>query len=380
MASKVISTLTTTPPLGGATQTASTQRSEDASGAAALSPTEVLRRARANVEHISRAGDLLVAGEASGPKVLPSGHITFELKDKRSRLPCIVFFNDTRRLKFELRHGMQIVVTGKPTVTEWSQVQLRVSRVEPVGEGALDLAFRQLKEKLEGEGLFAADKKRALPLLPRTVGVVTSSTGAAIQDVLKVLFDRMPGLHVVIAPTKVQGEGASADVAEAIRNLGAARAQDGSALCDVILVVRGGGSREDLWAFNTEPVARAIRGTRVPVIAGVGHESDVTIADLAADKRAATPSNAAEIAVPRVDDLVHRLDAHKRRLAAGLRHAVASARARVVRLSRRLIDPRDVIARKRKHVADLEQRLERALRKQRERSGTRLKRLDDRLR
>ncbi len=342
--------------------------------AGALRPGEVLRRARANVEHIARGGDLRVVGEISSARVLNTGHITFDLKDARAKLPCIVFFNDSKRIKFDLRHGMQIVAVGKPSVTEWAQVQMRVVRVEPVGEGALDLAFRQLKEKLEAEGLFARERKRALPRLPRSVGIVTSSTGAAIRDALKVLFDRMPRLRVVVGPTKVQGDGAAADIADAIRRL------DKHGGCDVLLVVRGGGSLEDLWAFNTEPVARAIAHAQTPVVAGVGHESDVTIADLVADLRAATPSNAAELAVPRLDVLTHQVDADARRLDAALRHALADARARLERARRRLPDPRHVVAAERRLADALAHRLERAVGASREARRATVAKLEERLR
>lgn len=338
-----------------------------------LTPSEVLRRARANVEHMGRNGELHVVGEVWGFKATKGGHWTFDLKDARSTLSCIMFFNDTKRVKFELKHGDKVVCTGKPSVTDWGSVQLQVKNVVGFGEGDHERAFRQLKEKLEGEGLFAAERKRPLPFLPSCVGVVTSSTGAALHDVVQVLTMRMPRLRIVVSPTKVQGDGAAADIADALRKL------DDSRLCDVILLVRGGGSLEDLWAFNTEPVARAVARCKVPVISGVGHETDVTIADLVADRRAATPSNAAEIAVPRADELQRRIEHAERRLASSLKHAIADARARLDRQHKRLSDPRHVVARRRAAVVDLEQRLERALRKAKERSHARLTLLEERL-
>lgn len=339
----------------------------------ALTPTQVMQRARANVEHLGRHGDLLVEGEVSGARTIKGGHITFDLKDARTALPCIIFYNDTRRLPFEVKHGLKVIAFGKPTVTDWANVQLKVTRLEPVGEGKLDLAFRQLKEKLEKEGLFAPEKKRPLPRLPRTVGVVTSSTGAAIRDVLKVLFQRMPGLHVVVAPTKVQGDGAAADIAEAIRDL------DASGRCDVLLVVRGGGSLEDLFAFNTEPVARAIANAQTPVVSGVGHETDTTIADLVADCRAATPSHAAELVVPRREDLVRQLGNVEKHLLSLVRQRLHDARVRLERQQRRLADPRHIVAKRRRGVDDLAARLERALLRKREQEQRRLKLLDERL-
>jgi exodeoxyribonuclease VII large subunit len=339
--------------------------------AAHLRPSDVLYRARRNVEHM---GELHVVGEVWDKKTIKGGHWTFDLKDKGGVLPCVLWFNDSKRVKFELAHGMQIVAVGTPSVSAWARVQLRVVRVEPVGLGALDLAFRQLKEKLAAEGLFDLARKRALPALPNSIGIVTSSTGAAINDVLKVLSMRMPRLRIIVSQTKVQGDGASADVADALRKL------DATGLCDVILLVRGGGSLEDLWAFNTEPVARAIAAASTPVIAGVGHETDTTIADLVADRRAATPSNAGEIAVPVLADLEHRLDGVKRRLASSLRHRMADARARLDDRRRRLADPRPLVDRRRRVIAELDKRLERALVKRSAADRARLARLDERVR
>ena len=339
-----------------------------------LTPSEVLARARANVEHMASKGELHVVGEVSGFKTTPQGHWTFELKDPQGALPCIVFFSDSKRVKFALEQGMQIVAVGIPTVS-FARVQLKVKSLSFFSkEGELDAAFRQLKAQLAAEGLFDSVRKRALPALPATVGLVTSSTGAALRDALKVLWARMPRLRVIVSPTKVQGEGAAADIAEALRKL------DATKQCQVILLVRGGGSAEDLFAFNTEPVARAIAASSTPIISGVGHETDTTIADLVADRRAATPSHAAEMAVPVLAELEHRLDGARRRLFSSLSHLISQGRVRLDRQRKRLADPRHLVERRRRAVGELDKRLERALRKRRDDERAQLSHLTHRLR
>lgn len=343
-------------------------------GVTVMTPSELLFRARSNVEHIGRHGELYVEGELSGHKIIVNGHRTFDLKDRDSALPCFVGAVEAKRIRFELRDGMKVVVIGTPTVTRWSKVQLKVTRILPGdGEGAFERAFRELKEKLDKEGLLDEERKRSLPLLPRVVGVVTSTAGAAMHDVIQVLWQRMPGMHIVVSPTKVQGEGASREIGAALEHL------DRSQLCDVILLVRGGGSRDDLWAFNEEPVARAIAASSTPVISGVGHQTDITIADLVADKRAATPSNAAELAVPRLDELHAGLHHQEKRLASLLRHALANARVRLDQQRKRLVDPRHLVAQRRRRVDEFTQRLERALRRRQEQERARVRRLEERL-
>jgi exodeoxyribonuclease VII large subunit len=336
-----------------------------------LTPTEVLRRARANVEHI---GALTMVGEVSGFRVHNRGHWIFDLRDKENGVPCIMWFNDTRRVKFRLEDGIELKVTGEITVNPYAQIQVRVTAMEPVGQGALELAFRQLKEKLAGEGLFDVDKKKPLPLLPRTVGVVTSPQGAALHDVLKVLFARMPRLRVIVSPTKVQGDGASPEIADAIRRL------DKTGVCDVILLVRGGGAREDLQAFNEEPVARAIFHAQTPIVSGVGHESDVTIADLVADKRAATPSNAAELAVPELLELERRLDQAARRLKNAASRDLQRTHRRVDQLAHRLHQAARKAHRDESAAAErLRRRLEDAWQRRRSAARTRVDQLERRL-
>lgn len=330
---------------------------DDALREGQLTPSDVLSRARANVEHMAKGGELHVVGEISGLKTTTQGHWTFDLKDKRAALPAIVFYNDTRRvllqLGFSLEHGMHIVAKGTPTVS-FARVQLVIKSVELFSkDGALEAAARALKSKLEGEGLFDPARKKPLPRLPRSVGIVTSSTGAAVRDCVNILFARAPRLRVIVAPTKVQGHEAAADIADAVKRL------DKSGLCDVILVVRGGGSLEDLQAFNSEPVARAIAFSKTPVIAGVGHATDNTIADLVADRRAETPSNAAELAVPVVAELEVKLDSYAKRLASSVR---------------------PLLDRRRRIIGDHEKRMERALVRRRDLERTRLARLDQRVR
>lgn len=363
-----------------------------------LTPTQVLARAKANVEHMAKNGPLFVVGEISGMKTTPQGHWNFELKDKQSALKCFVYYNDTRRIILQLgvplEHGMQIVATGTPTVA-YSAVQLVIKSVELFSkDGALEAAARALKAKLEGEGLFAPERKRALPKLPKTVGVVTSSTGAAIRDCINILRARAPNVRIIVSPTKVQGHEAVADIADALRRL------DKLGACDVILLVRGGGSLEDLQAFNSEPVARAIAGCRAPVVSGVGHATDHTVADLVADRRAETPSNAAELAVPVVAELEVKLDSYAKRLASSVRPLI-DRRRRVVgeheaRMQRALVKRRDserarlakleqrvrarapdrVLADKRAQLVELEKRLVRALQKRRDEVAQQRRQLD----
>ena len=242
-----------------------------------------------------QVGLIWVTGEITNLRAQSSGHIYFTLKDVASQLACVLFRGETVAHRSQLQDGQKVILQGQVTVYEArGQYQLIVRAVELQGVGALQLAFERLKQKLAGEGLFAADRKRTLPVYPRCIGVVTSPTGAALQDVLHVVRRRDPGLRIVLAPCRVQGEGAAREIAEAIGqlNICAATRPGGP---EAILVTRGGGSLEDLWAFNEEIVARAIAASVLPVISGVGHEIDFTISDFVADVRAATPSAAAEI-------------------------------------------------------------------------------------
>src|SRR3984957_16432720 len=236
--------------------------------------------------------EVWVEGEVSNCRMAQSGHCYFTLKDAKSQIRCVCFRDQMRGLKFKPEDGLHITVRGALSVYDArGEYQIYVTNIEPVGLGALQLAFEQLKKKLQAEGLFDQARKQPLPVLPRCIGVVTSPTGAAIRDILRVLKRRFANVHVQIYPVKVQGDGAAAEIAGGVRYFNRAK------FADVVIVARGGGSLEDLWAFNEEIVARAIAASEVPVITGIAHETDFTIADFVADLRAPTPSAAAEIVV-----------------------------------------------------------------------------------
>ncbi|HTL62142.1 MAG TPA: exodeoxyribonuclease VII large subunit [Nitrospira sp.] len=250
----------------------------------------------------SQFADLWLEGEVSNLRMPGSGHIYCTLKDEFSQIRAVLFRSTALRLKFTVQEGMCLIVRGRVTVYEpRGEYQIVLDSVEPKGMGALQLAFEQLKARLSAEGLFDEAKKSPLPPFPERVGIVTSSTGAAIRDILSVLHRRWPTLHVIVVPVPVQGEGAAQQIAKAVAWL---NEED---LVDVMIVGRGGGSMEDLWSFNEEVVVRAVAGSRIPVISAVGHETDVTLTDFAADRRAPTPSAAAETVVPVLAEVVERL-------------------------------------------------------------------------
>ncbi|MFV2071909.1 MAG: exodeoxyribonuclease VII large subunit [Thermoanaerobaculales bacterium] len=267
-----------------------------------------------------------VEGEVTNATTSGRGHLYFSLKDEDAALDCVMWASRANRLRFEVEDGLAALAVGSLTVyRQRGRFQMVVENLQPRGVGALQLAFEQLKTKLESEGLFAAERKRPLPALPTRVGIVTSASGAALSDMLKVLR-RFHHLEVVVAPTRVQGEGAAAEIAAALERLGA------SQMVDLILVGRGGGSLEDLWAFNEETVARAIAASPVPVISGVGHEVDFTISDFVADLRAATPTQAAELVVARLEDQERRLQKARSMLERDLRRHLQLAEARLTGL------------------------------------------------
>jgi exodeoxyribonuclease VII large subunit len=246
--------------------------------------------------------DIWLEGEISNLRSPGSGHLYFTLKDSVTQIRAVLFRAQAQRLRFALKEGLHVIVRGRVTVYEpRGEYQVVIEAAEPKGIGALQLAFEQLKEKLAAEGLFDPARKRPLPFLPRCVGVVTSPTGAAIRDILTILRRRCPLTHVLIHPVPVQGEAAADQIAHAIGSL------NRTGRVDVIIVGRGGGSWEDLWAFNEEAVVRAIAASAVPIVSAVGHETDYTLADFAADLRAPTPSAAAEAVVPVLDELVETL-------------------------------------------------------------------------
>jgi len=293
-------------------------------------------------------GDVVVRGELSGVKVAASGHRYFQVKDGDGSLSCALWAQRGDRLRFKLTDGLAVVLHGRLEVyPPRGSLQLIVADVIPEGVGELQLAFEQLKAKLAAEGLFAAERKRPLPALPQRLGVVTSASGAAVRDALKVL-SRWERLQVLLYPVRVQGKGSEGEIARAVRYLSRA------GLVDVILVIRGGGSLEDLWAFNEEMVARAIAASEVPVISGVGHEVDFTIADFVADIRAATPTQAAEL-------VVARLEAQQRRVeqAEGVLATVLARRLDRSRLRLRALEGAHGLARLPQRLAELEARLQR---------------------
>lgn len=312
---------------------------------------EVLRGVAALLEE--RVGRLWISGEVSDLRRPPSGHCYFTLKDAEGTLRAALFRGDARRLAFELEDGLDVLVHGDLGVyAPRGDLQLVARHVEPRGAGALRLAFEQLRRRLEGEGLFAPERKRRPPRMPACIGVVASLESAALRDVLQVLGRRCPALPVRIAPTRVQGAGAPEEIAAALAAIAGAGV-------DVILVVRGGGSLEDLHAFNTELVARAIAGSPLPVVTGVGHEIDVTIADLAADLRAPTPSAAAELAAPDRETLAATLRRDARRLERAVRAAVDRAGAGLAALREALVvaSPQARLAAQRGRLAALERAL-----------------------
>lgn len=271
---------------------------------------------------------ILVVGEVSNAKVYPSGHWYFSLKDQEATLPCVCFKNSNNSLKFKLEDGQMVVARGKLSVyPPRGAYQMIATHLEPVGIGEWQLAFEQLKALLDKEGLTAPERKRPIPILPRKVGVVTSPVGAALRDILSALSRRNDSVSVVIAPAKVQGEGSAQEIAQAIALL-----QEIDDI-DVIIVARGGGSIEDLWSFNTEEVARAVAGCRIPIISGVGHETDTTICDLVADLRAPTPTAAAELVARGLVELLDKWTYLSTRLVETIEDMVITAERELVRLS-----------------------------------------------
>ncbi len=268
--------------------------------------------------------DVWVEGEISNLKLATSGHWYFSLKDEQAQLAAVVWRNDTRLVRFRPKDGMKVLARGQLRVyAPRGAYQLSVQVLEPLGKGSLQQAYEELKQKLEQEGLFDPARKRPLPMLPRRIGVVTSPTGAVLRDILRVLRSRYADLEVLVYPALVQGDGAAAEIAQGIRALNRLGG------LDVILLARGGGSLEDLWAFNEESVARAIAASAIPTISAVGHETDFTIADFVADLRAATPSAAAERVVQAKEELQARVRALDERRDGALRLRLARVRARV---------------------------------------------------
>jgi exodeoxyribonuclease VII large subunit len=279
--------------------------------------------------------EVWVVGEISNFRVPPSGHLYFTLKDDKSQLSAVMFRRQGSNLAFEPEDGMEVLCFGRVSLyAARGDLQVYVEIMEPRGKGALYLAFEQLKKRLGDEGLFAPERKRPLPFLPCSIGIVTSLNGAALRDMLRILDDRFPERRVIVRPVKVQGDGAAAEIADGIAELGR------SGLVEVMIVGRGGGSLEDLWAFNEEAVARAIFASPVPVISAVGHEVDFTIADFVADHRAPTPTAAAEMVIARSIDLLEQVRDLGGRFLRCIQMKLESERDALSGLARRISDPR----------------------------------------
>ena len=271
-----------------------------------------------------------VDGEISNARVWKTGHLYFTLKDSKAQLSGVMYRSSFRYLRFKPENGHRVVARGRISVyPPKGEYQIVCDHMEPQGVGALQLAFEQLRERLGREGLFDNERKRPLPALPRKIGLVTSVDGAAIRDVLNVLRRRHPSAHIVIGPARVQGDGAAAQIVRSLTHLGRIPG------IDVVIVARGGGSIEDLWAFNEEPVARAIAASPIPVISAIGHETDYTISDFVADLRAPTPSAAAELVVARKDEMHARIQRATERLTAAVEAGLQRRRELVHRLERR---------------------------------------------
>lgn len=306
-------------------------------------------------------GHVRLRGEISGFKRAASGHVYLALKDESAVIDGVMWKGVANGLAFSPQDGVEVIATGKLTIYPGrSKYQIVIERMELAGAGALMALLEKLRAQLAGEGLFDRARKRALPYLPRVIGVVTSPTGAVIRDILHRLEDRCP-THVIVWPVKVQGEGAAAEVAAAVRGLDALPADGPVPRPDLVIVARGGGSIEDLWAFNEEAVVRAVAACSIPIISAVGHETDTTLCDHAADLRAPTPTAAAEIAVPVLADLRLTLDSHRQRTERCARRYVERGRERLTALAR-LLPRRDaLLGPQRQRADDAGARLDRGL-------------------
>src|SRR5271170_4544567 len=315
-----------------------------------ITVTDLVRRVRDVLD--ASLGEGWVVGEISNARLAPSNHFYFTLKDSRSAINVVMFKSAFQRMRFKAVDGMEVIVRGRVQVFEQrGALQLYADEIEPRGVGALQVAFEQLKRRLEAEGLFDLARKRAMPFLPRRIGIVTARGGAGLRDMLRILLDRFPSVHVIFRPARVQGDGSANEIADAIADLN----RDGRA--EVLIVGRGGGSLEDLWAFNEEVVARAIFRSAIPVISAVGHEVDYTIADFVADLRAPTPTAAAQIVVPSLAELQQRVEALDASLATVMERDLSARRESIDDLAERIRHPRSIVAEARERVAGFEAEL-----------------------
>lgn len=336
---------------------------------APLTVSEINARARGLLE--GTLGRVSVVGELSGCKLGRGGHWYFSLKDEQSQLSAVMFRREASRLKFDPKDGTEVIAHGRLTIySAYGRYQLTIERLEPLGAGALQAAFEQLKERLREEGLFDPERKRALPLLPRRVAVVTSPTGAVIRDIIHVAQRRFPNADILLVPTAVQGADSAGSIARGLRR--ASRLAEAGEI-DVVIVCRGGGSLEDLWGYNDERVARAIVESAAPVVSAVGHETDFTIADFAADVRAPTPSAAAELVFPLASELRRDLQRGLERGAQALRHRLARDRHRLDACRHRMGDAQGAVREYAQSLDLVRHRLDAAIR---ERLNEHRKRLD----
>jgi exodeoxyribonuclease VII large subunit len=312
--------------------------------------------------------DILVQGEISNCREAQSGHIYFTLKDDRAQVRCVFFKQQQRGIKFRPEDGLHVTVRGSISVYEQrGEYQIYVEKIDLVGQGALQLAFEQLKKRLEGEGLFDPKRKKPLPLLPSRIGIITSPRGAAVRDVVRILTRRFPNVHLTVYPVRVQGEGSAEEIVKALKFFNARK------IVDVLILARGGGSMEDLWSFNEEIVARAIFASEIPVISGVGHETDFTIADFVADLRASTPSAAAELVVQTRAEFDKHIADLRETLAGLVRYRLLELSRRVHELSARrgFRRPLDLLRQQRQRADEMTSRLALGLRARLEQSRKR---------
>jgi exodeoxyribonuclease VII large subunit len=327
-----------------------------------LSVTELTHRVKDLLEE--RFPSVWVEGEISNVRSPSSGHVYFTLKDAGAQLAVVLFRGVAAKVGFKLKDGLQVITFGDISVYEKNgQYQLVARQLLPKGFGALQLAFEELKQRLAKEGLFDSSRKRPIPALPQRMGLVTSPTGAAIRDFLHIIDRRFPNVHIVIHPVRVQGEGAAAEIAAAIDDFNALNTS-GHLPLDVLIVTRGGGSLEDLWAFNEEVLARALARSQIPTISAVGHEIDFTIADFVADLRAPTPSAAAELVVKAKEEFKQRMEQYRVRLQSDLRLRLAAARQSLSNLASNYVfrRPTDVIHEYQQQIDGSGHRLTRAAR------------------
>ena len=336
-----------------------------------LTVSQLNGRARVLLEDVFRS--VWVEGEISNLARPASGHLYFTLKDSGAQVRCALFRQNAARVRQALRDGLAVKVRGRVSLFEGrGDYQLIVDAVEPAGDGALRLAFEALKEKLGAEGLFSAERKRPLPSHPQRIGIITSPTGAVIRDIISVFGRRAPQVELNLIPTAVQGREAVMQIVRALQRA------DGLGF-DALILARGGGSLEDLWCFNEEPVARAVAGCKTPIVSAVGHETDVSISDFVADVRAPTPSAAAELLAPDSTGLQQRIDTLERRLVLRMRNRLAHDRLRLDGLTRRLRHPGERLRQQAQRLDDLDMRLRRALQATLRERQQRLGRLDTRL-